>query len=353
MHIRSTLAATALTCLAAAAPLPAADDTDGTEPGQVTGGKTLSHPDWFKESFLDIAEDVDEAADADKHVILFLEMNGCPYCYKMTVENFEGSDYSDWLQEHFDVIALNVRGDREVAIDAETSLSEKQLAEQLDVRYTPTVLFLNQDNETVARINGYRNPEDFKRVLDYVAGQVYTDKTLAAYLDEIEQAMEGYAFREHPQIKEAAEIGDLSQIDGPLALLFEDRACVACNTLHDGHLAAPDVNEVLKSFTVVRIDAQSDEAITGPDGTETTGKQLANELGITYRPTLVLLDGPAGDKAEIARIESMLYRYHFVGLLEYVGQRQYKEYPDGPFDYINAKTAKLTAAGKDVSISDE
>ena len=97
---------------------------------------------------------------------------------------------------------------------------------------------------------------------------------------------------------------------------FEDRACVACNTLHDCHFAAPNVNGVLQSFTVVRVDAQSDEAITAPDGTETTGKQLANELGITYRPTLVLLDGPAGDKAEIARIESMLYRYHFVGLLE-------------------------------------
>jgi hypothetical protein len=25
----------------------------------------------------------------------------------------------------------------------------------------------------------------------------------------------------------------------------------------------------------------------------------------------------------------------------------------GPFDYINAKTAELTAAGKDVAISDE
>jgi hypothetical protein len=63
----------------------------------------------------------------------------------------------------------------------------------------------------------------------------------------------------------------------------------------------------------------------------------------------VLFDGGR----EIARIESMLYRYYFIGLLEYVGQGHYARYPDRPFDYINAKTAELTTAGQDVSIADE
>ena len=186
-----------LAALFSSAPLLAQDSTPGATTadsqspeqasaapsGKVTGSKTPSHPAWFKESFLDIGEDVSEAADDDKHVILFLEMNGCPYCYKMIEENFKGSDYSDFIQERFDVIALNVRGDREVALDEVTSLTEKALAEQLGVRYTPTVLFLNQENEPVARINGYRNVADFKQVLDYVDSKAYQDQTLAAYLD--------------------------------------------------------------------------------------------------------------------------------------------------------------------------
>ena len=32
--------------------------------GKVVGGKLSEHPDWFKESFLDIAEDVVEAVGA-------------------------------------------------------------------------------------------------------------------------------------------------------------------------------------------------------------------------------------------------------------------------------------------------
>jgi thioredoxin-related protein len=82
------------------------------------GGKLSRHPNWLKESLLDIAEDVDEAADAGRHVILSLEMNGCPYCFKMIEESFKGSDYSDWLQTRFDVIALNVRGGRKTISDS-------------------------------------------------------------------------------------------------------------------------------------------------------------------------------------------------------------------------------------------
>jgi len=68
------------------------------------------------------------------------------------------------------------------------------------------------------------------------------------------------------------------------------------------------VAEALAPYTVVRVDALSDAGLTGPDGQSTTGRRLAEALGIEYRPTLVLLDGPAGDKQEIARIGSMLCR---------------------------------------------
>ncbi len=314
--------------------------------GTVSGGKLSIHPDWFRESFLDLPADVEEAAAAGKHVILFMEMNGCPYCYKMLEENFKPTPYRELIQEHFEVIALNVRGDREVALDAETSLTEKELAERLGVRYTPAIVFLNPSNQPVARVDGYRNPEDFKQVLDYVRTKSYQEQTLAQYLaSNVTQPR--YRFRDHPQIQTGEDLAAFK--DKPLALLFEDASCLACNALHDGHLADPAVREALARFSLVRLDADSGAPIIAPDGSATTPKALAASLGLSYRPSLVLFDGGR----EVARITSMLYRYHFLGVLEYVGQGHYTRYPDGPFDYINAKTAELTAAGQDVSIADD
>ena len=48
------------------------------EKGKVTGAKVTQFPDWFKESFLDITEDIAEANESGKHVILFMHLNGCP-----------------------------------------------------------------------------------------------------------------------------------------------------------------------------------------------------------------------------------------------------------------------------------
>jgi len=239
----AALVRSALVLALAGAPIAAA----AADTGKGLGGKMSSHPDWLKESFLDIAEDVDEAADAGRLVILFLEMNGCPYCFKMIEENFKGRDYSDWLRERFDVIALNVRGDREVAMDAETTMSEKALAEALGVRYTPTVIFLSQANEPVARVNGYRNVPEFKQVLDYVDAQAYQSQTLAEYLDAQKAATAAaaaaYALREHALIREATDVGNLSAVDGPLLLLFEDAACIApaltCTTATSRHRRWP------------------------------------------------------------------------------------------------------------------
>jgi thioredoxin-related protein len=312
--------------------------------GRMLGSKMSEHPPWFKESFLDIAADVEEAKDAGKHVILFMHLNGCPYCYKMVEENFKHAPYRAFIQQHFDVIALNIRGDREVALNEDTSLTEKALAARLKVGYTPTVVFLDQGNQVVARINGYRSVADFKRVLDYVQGRHYRQTTLAAYLDARKGS--NYQLRDYPGLQ---QITDLTSVaDKPLALLFEDRDCRDCDALHDGHLQRPEVQEILKGFTFVRLDALSDQPMVAVDGSQTTARKYAESLGLVSRPGIVLFDRGK----EITRIESMLYPYHFQEVLRYVGERWYEKYPKSFFDYLAVRSAELRARGEDVNIGE-
>lgn len=131
-------------------------------------------------------------------------------------------------------------------------------------------------------------------------------------------------------------------------MLFEDSACVACDALHEGHLKDPEVGKALSKMAFVRLDALSDAPIIDPQGNKTTAREFAAKLGITYRPSIVLFD----KGKEIVRIESMLYRYHFTGVLEYVAERHYEQYSGSPFRYLDVKTEALLKSGKDVSISE-
>jgi thioredoxin-related protein len=329
--------------LFALSPLPAQEPA---AQGRVIGAKMSTHPAWFKDSFLDLPEDASEAAEAGKHLILFMEAEGCPYCHKMIEENFANAPYRDFIQEHFDVIALNFRGSLQVEVTEDLSLTEQEVAEYYRVRFTPTLVFLDSTNTPVARVSGYRNVEDFKIVLDFVQERAYRAMSLNEYA-AARQAGDVYAFREHPQI---VALDDLRQTGGkPLAVLFEDSACVACDALHDSHLADPEIRAILDDMTLVRVDTRSDVALIDPQGNATTARAFADALGIEYRPSIVLFDGDR----EVTRIDGMLYRYHFGGILDYVAGRHFERFPDSPFPYINEKTAELRARGENVIIADE
>ncbi|MBT3205603.1 MAG: thioredoxin fold domain-containing protein [Gammaproteobacteria bacterium] len=314
--------------------------------GKVTGSKMSEHPEWFKESFLEIADDVQEASEQDKHVMLYFETDGCPYCYKTIEEHFKQSPSREYIQHNFDVIALNVSGDREVDLNAEVSAAEKTIARQLKIVYSPTMVFLDKDNQPVLKLAGYRNGKDFKSALEYVQQKAYLKQSLTDYSNSKHRPAV-YRFRSHPQIKNIRDLSSIS--DKPLAILFESADCLDCDTLHDGHLANSDIRKILSNFTLVRFDAHSHTAITDPQGKKTTTKLFADSLGISYRPSIVLFDRGR----EIIRIENLLYPYHFASVLEYVGFRHYELYPDRVWDYVDVKTARLVAAGHNVSLSEK
>ena len=153
----------------------AASDTE-LKAGMVNPGHE-EQPDWFKVSFLDLYEDIAEAADANKRVMVFFFQDGCPYCKKLLEDNFGQRNISDKTQQHFDVITLNIWGDREVTVGDQV-MTEKDFAAALKVQYTPTLIFFNEDNKAVFRANGYYPPEKFKVVLDYIGQKKETEISL-------------------------------------------------------------------------------------------------------------------------------------------------------------------------------
>lgn len=311
-----------------------------TPRGNVTGGVEHAAPDWFKESFLDIQEDVDEATEAGRHVLLFFQLNNCPYCDRMLREVFESDPLMSYIQAHFDVIAINVLGDREIAFNEELSVTEKVLSERLRVRATPGILFLDADNKPVVRVDGYRSPQRFDHILRFVSSKAYRTQSLGDYLAaNLNQPV--YTLRDDPLF---TVTDDLSAVSGPLAVIFEDSRCHDCAEFHDERLADPAVRGELEAFTVVRLDADSTRPIIDPQGMQTTPRDWAAAMSMSYRPGVLLY---AGGELQL-RYDSLLFSFHFKEGFRWLGTGAYRSESYGAFSA--RRMEELLAAGEDVHL---
>jgi thioredoxin-related protein len=116
-------------------------------------------PSWFAESFLEFPQDVKEAAQDGKRLMLYFWQDGCPACRKMKETTFADRAIVDQTRRHFVVVALNVYGERELQWTDGRTMREKELARALNIRGTPTLLFLDEKGSVVLRLVGYVPPE--------------------------------------------------------------------------------------------------------------------------------------------------------------------------------------------------
>ncbi|MEJ2177553.1 MAG: thioredoxin fold domain-containing protein [Gammaproteobacteria bacterium] len=314
---------------------------ENSKRGQITGGVMHEAPSWFKESFLEIRDDVDEAAEADKHVVLFFQLNACPYCDRMLRESFETEPLTSFIQQHFDAISINVRGDREVVFNAELSVTEKELSEVLNVRATTAIVYLDHNNKTVARVDGYRSPQRFQQIVEYVSSKAYEQDSLSDYLER-NLAKNIYQPRDNPIFQ---SITDLSSVDGPMAVIFEDGSCYDCGEFHDKILGRPIVQKELEAFTLVRLNTDSSQRIIDTEGNETTAKGLADKYQMIYRPGVLLFD--QGEL--IRRYDSLLFPHHFKEGFRYVAGGYYKT--EDYDTYSEKRTEELLSSGVDIDLS--
>ena len=111
------------------------------------GDDGLHKQSWMRDTFKDLREDLDEANSEGKRLVLMFEQRGCIYCSKMHKDVYSRENVSNYIDENFFVVQLNLHGDLEVTdFDGET-LSEKAMARKWGILFTPTVLYLPQEVE--------------------------------------------------------------------------------------------------------------------------------------------------------------------------------------------------------------
>lgn len=149
----------------------------------VEGPNGLYFQDWFHQSFLDMPEDLAEAAKQGKRLAILWEQRGCPYCREMHAVNFADEEIRRYIQENFLVVQLDLWGSRQVTDTDGEALEERAMARKWGVNFTPTIMFFSDDPASVAgksaregevmRMPGYFKPYHFISMFEYVRGGHY------------------------------------------------------------------------------------------------------------------------------------------------------------------------------------
>lgn len=318
----------------------------GPAAAQVASPHAIDIPRWFSNSLLDFKDEVPEAARAGKRMLLYFGQDGCPYCKALMKANFGPGPIATKTQRHFVAVALNIWGDAEVTWVDGRSFTEKTLARELQVQFTPTLLFLDTDGSVSLRLNGYQPPERFDAVLDYVIER--RDRQLAL-ADHLAQVLKEPALK--PRGPRPYLMARPTQLDRkgqarPLAVLFESPACKPCAELHDEAFARPGIKPLLARFDLASLQPGAPAELVTPDGRRSDTRRFARDLKIALYPTLVFFDVQG---REVFRFDGYLRPFHVESAFDYVASGAYLREPQFQ-RYVQERADARRAAGQAVDL---
>lgn len=289
----------------------------------------IEHPVWFKQSFLDLGDDLREARMQGKKLVVYFGQRRCAYCKALMEVDFGLPDIVSYTRKHFDIVPIDIWSVEEVTDLAGVTLSAREFALREQTNFTPALIFYDEDGEIALRLRGFYPPYKFRAALEYVADSHHRRESFKDYLARADPTMsfdpgglnEQDFFTPPPYALERSRF----PAERPLIVFFEQGTCHACDVLHTGPLHDPAILELLANFETAQLDMWSDTPIITPDGRRSTAREWADRLGLFYAPTLIFYDAHG---AEIVRVDSVVRFFRLQNVLQYVSSGDYREEPN-------------------------
>lgn len=158
--------------------------------GLTVGDDGLYKQDWFLDTFLDMGEDLTEAAEEGKGLLVLFEQQGCPYCRELHKVNFARPEIADYIQANYNTVQIDLFGARETTDFNGETYEERDLAGEWGVHFTPTTVLFpasaagtsSREEAEAFRTPGYLKPFHYMSALEYVAEGAYTERGFQRFL---------------------------------------------------------------------------------------------------------------------------------------------------------------------------
>lgn len=139
---------------------------------------------FFSDTFGDYSEELERAKEEGKSgIMLFFEMDECPFCHRMKNTVLNQSEVQDYFGENFLSFAVDIEGDVEITDFSGKTLAQKDFAtKDFKVRATPVVAFIDLEGNLVTRYTGATSGVDeFLWLGEYVVDEHYKEERFARY----------------------------------------------------------------------------------------------------------------------------------------------------------------------------
>ncbi len=142
---------------------------------------------FFHDSFGDLQAELETAREEGKQgVLIFFELDDCPFCHRMKTTVFNKPEVQDYFRQHFQIIPIDIEGDLEMTDFQGNTTTQKDFAfKQHRVRATPVMAFFDLDGNKVATYTGAtRDAKEFMLLGKFVAEGHYKTKRFTQFKRE-------------------------------------------------------------------------------------------------------------------------------------------------------------------------
>jgi len=139
---------------------------------------------FFDETWGDFTEELKKAkAEGKKGVLLFFELDECPFCHRMKETVLNQPKVQEYFKKHFLNFSVDIEGDVEIVNFKGESKTQKDFAfKQNRVRATPVFAFYDLTGKKVVRYTGATSSvEEFMLLGEYFVSRSYEKMRFTKY----------------------------------------------------------------------------------------------------------------------------------------------------------------------------
>ncbi|MDZ7807266.1 MAG: thioredoxin fold domain-containing protein [Gracilimonas sp.] len=131
-------------------------------------------------AWVSYTEATENAESDQKTLMLFLEAEWCTVCKRMHREVFTDESVIEALNTHFYPVRLDIESNDKIQVKGK-KISIKEFSKKIGVYGTPTILFLDEEEDIIGNFVGYSDEKDLLKLLNYIESEAYLSESMEGF----------------------------------------------------------------------------------------------------------------------------------------------------------------------------